>query len=134
MASAAATSPSSNSLPRSAWDTLGDALGNSTARFDRLTGARIGAGGVNAIVMPAVRAAAHLGSGAARAAHNVMRRPARMVSASRKGRRMSSRIRALAIRGVQSAAETALRRRGYGIALDVARAVVPGLPGAARDL
>jgi hypothetical protein len=128
MASAAATS-----RPRSTWDILADAFGNSAARFDGLTGARIGAGGVDAMVMPAMRAAAHLGSGTARAAHGVMRIGANAFDAAKKAAHVVTHP-ALAIRGVQSATEAALRRRGYGIALDVARAVVPGLPGAVRDL
>jgi hypothetical protein len=133
MASAAATSPSSNARPRSAWDVVSDALGNAVARFDGLTGAGIGAHGVDAMVMPAVRAATHLASGATQAAHTVMRIGANAFDAAKKAAHVVTHP-APAIRGVQSAAEAALRRRGYGIALDVARAVVPGLPGAARDL
>jgi hypothetical protein len=105
MASAAAIS-----RPRSTWDILADAFGNSAARFDGLTGARIGAHGVNGRVMPwlhgAVRVAQAVGNTRERAAHW-------MQGAVKHGAYLATHPRA-----VVGAIDAALRGRGHGRQLD----------------
>ena len=110
MASAAATSPSSNARPRSAWDIASDTLGNAVARFDRLTGAGIGAGGINRRVMPWLHGAVRV----AQAVRNTSQRAAHwMQGAAKHGAYLATHPRA-----VVGAIDVALRGRGHGRQLD----------------